>query len=269
MVLAILSRAEEPVPVQEISERLWPGDDSAGHTARTRRSRLLNALREKAGDLVATGEEGWTLNSPVFSDFRTVLEALGRDPQGNEEEIIAACDRIDVPLAGSTQWAQDRDTMAEQLRNALQSAKEQAIGSEAYDVAKAVKRAEEKAGGLSNGRRNPEGTPEETIGTEEDASLLERLRTKRATKERNSYTKKSEEKQDTVAGKRPSTSAPGCPTGESRCLGRRCIRHTCRNPSRLRTFSTRPSRWPKLSSKKTTRKINRLESMHGAISVHG
>lgn len=33
-----------------------------------------------------------------------------------------------------------------------------------------------------------------------DASLLERLRTKRATKERNSYTKKSEEKQDTVAG---------------------------------------------------------------------
>lgn len=147
MVLAILSRAEEPVSVQEISERLWPGDDSAGHTARTRRSRLLNALREKAGDLVATGEEGWTLNSPVSSDFRTVLEALGRDPQGNEEEIIAACDRIDAPLAGSTQWAQDRDTMAEQLRNALQSAKEQAIGSEAYDVAKAVKRAEEKLEG--------------------------------------------------------------------------------------------------------------------------
>lgn len=147
MVVAILSRAEEPVPVQEVSERLWPGDDSAGHTARTRRSRLLNALREKAGDLVATGEEGWTLNSPISSDFGTVLEALGRDPQGNEEEIIAACNRIDAPLAGSTQWAQDRDTMTEQLRNALQSAKEQAIGSEAYDVAKAVKRAEEKLEG--------------------------------------------------------------------------------------------------------------------------
>lgn len=37
--------------------------------------------------------------------------------------------------------------MTEQLRNALQTAKDQAIKSEAYDVAKAVKRAEEKLEG--------------------------------------------------------------------------------------------------------------------------
>lgn len=147
VALAILSQATSPIPVQEISERLWPGDDSAGHTARTRRSRLLSALRDKAGDIVSTEDEGWTLNKEIPSDFAAVLEALGDDSSGNDDSVIAACDRIEVPLAGDSKWPHERDTMAEQLRSALQTAKDRAIKSEAYDVAKAVKRAEEKLEG--------------------------------------------------------------------------------------------------------------------------
>lgn len=147
MALAILSQATNSVSVKEISERLWPGDDSAGHTARTRRSRLLTALRDKAGDIVNTEDEGWTLTEEIPSDFTAVLEALGSDSSGNDDAIIAACDRIEIPLAGESKWPHERDTMTEQLRNALQTAKDQAIKSEAYDVAKAVKRAEEKLEG--------------------------------------------------------------------------------------------------------------------------
>lgn len=147
MALALLSLSTRPVPVQEVSERLWPGDDAAGHTARTRRSRLLSALREKAGAHVTTDEDGWVLTTPSASDFQSTLQTLGTDPSVNEEEIIAACDHIDMPLAESTQWAQERDTMSEQLRNALQDLKGRAVESEAYDVAKAVKRAEDKLEG--------------------------------------------------------------------------------------------------------------------------
>lgn len=147
MALALLSLSAHPVPVQEVSERLWPGDDPAGHTARTRRSRLLSALREKAGADVTTDEDGWVLTVPVASDLHSTLQTLGTDPSVNEEEIIAACDRIDIPLAENTQWTQERDTMSEQLRNTLNDLKVRAVEAEAYDVAKAVKRAQDKLEG--------------------------------------------------------------------------------------------------------------------------
>jgi hypothetical protein len=147
MALAILSLSADPVPVQEVSERLWPGDDAAGHTARTRRSRLLSALRDKAGASVTTDDDGWVLDTPIASDFHSTLQALRADPSANEEEIVATCDNIDTPLAGNTHWPQERDTMADQLRNALHDLKGRAVESEAYDVAKAVKRAEDKLEG--------------------------------------------------------------------------------------------------------------------------
>lgn len=147
MALALLSFNDHPIPVQEVSERLWPGDDAAGHTARTRRSRLLSALRDKAGAYVTADEDGWVLTTPSTSDFHTTLQTLGTDPNTNEEEIIGACDRIALPLSENTQWTQERDTMIELLRNALHVLKERAVESEAYDVAKAVKRAEDKLEG--------------------------------------------------------------------------------------------------------------------------
>jgi hypothetical protein len=147
LALALLSFSAGPVPAQEMSERLWPGDDAAGHTARTRRSRLLSALREKAGASVTTDEDGWVLTTPIASDFHSTLQTLGTDPSVNEEQIIATCDSIDTPLADNTQWTQERDTMREQLRKALHELKGRAVESEAYDVAKAVKRAEDKLEG--------------------------------------------------------------------------------------------------------------------------
>lgn len=143
LALAILDQSDEAISVQEISERLWPGDDAAGHTARTRRSRLLSALRDKAGAVVDTDDNGWALKEPASSDLADVIQTLTTEG-AEEEDVIAVCDRIEPPLGRETKWPDERDTMTESLRQALQTAKEHAIETEAYDVAKAVKLAEKK-----------------------------------------------------------------------------------------------------------------------------
>lgn len=147
LALAILHFSDTPLPPQEISERLWPGDETVGHTARTRRSRLLSTLRDHVGDNITAGESGWSFTGTIDSDLTEVLDALGKDPETAEAEIITACGHIEIPLAGDEQWPRERDTMTGQLLAALEELKARAIDAEAFDVAKAVKSARTKLEG--------------------------------------------------------------------------------------------------------------------------
>lgn len=147
LALAILHSSDAPLPPQEISDRLWPGDEAVGHTARTRRSRLLSTLRDHFGDHITVGESGWSFTGDVDSDLAEVLDALTKNPETAEAEIITACEHIEIPLAGNAQWPQERDTMTGQLLAALEELKARAVDAEAFDVAKAVKSARTKLEG--------------------------------------------------------------------------------------------------------------------------
>lgn len=141
--LIILELTNEPMPAQQISEALWPGDETEGHTARTRRSRLLSKLRSYIGDIITIGDEGWTIEPGHLStDYDQVLDVLTNEPIDRHETITEACQRITRPLDGAEIWADYyRSRMTDRLTAALTDLKTRAIEAEAFDVAKAAKAA--------------------------------------------------------------------------------------------------------------------------------
>lgn len=142
-LLAILKISQEPVPPQQISELLWPGDEAQGQTARTRRSRLLSKVRQHLGEIVQIDEEGWVLQQDKLpSDMEVLLNTLTNTPLTEADLLIRACQEMGTPLAGTAPWAEAfRATLTEELTNALHSLKNRAVEAEAYDIAKAAKTA--------------------------------------------------------------------------------------------------------------------------------
>lgn len=141
--LIILQLTNEPMPAHQISETLWPGEETEGHTARTRRSRLLSKLRFHIGDIITIGDEGWTIEPDHLStDYDQVLDVLTNEPIDRTETITEACQRIARPLDGAEVWADYyRDGMTDRLTAALTDLKTRAIEAEAFDVAKVSKAA--------------------------------------------------------------------------------------------------------------------------------
>lgn len=141
--LVILEMTSETVPAQQISEALWPNDEPTGHNARTRRTRLLEKLREHVGDIITIGDQGWSITSGhITTDYDEVLDTLDNDPADHEQSIIEACTRIARPLADSGQWADYyRELMTQTLTDKLNDMKTRAIDAEAFDIAKAAKTA--------------------------------------------------------------------------------------------------------------------------------
>lgn len=146
--LAILEMTNEPVTPQQISEFLWPEDESGGHTARTRRSRLRSRLHSYIGDVINT-DEGWSLEAGHFStDYDQVLSSLTTEPLDNDEAIVAACGRIEAPLEGAGQWADYYGPqMTSTLIEALKDLRARAVEEDAFDVEKAAKTAIKKLEG--------------------------------------------------------------------------------------------------------------------------
>lgn len=141
--LILLKLTSDPLPAQQISETLWPGDETEGHTARTRRSRLLSKLRAHIGDIITITDEGWTIEpGHISTDYDQVLDVLSNEPIDHTETIIEACQRIARPLDGAEGWADYyRAQVAATLTDALTELKTRAIEAEAFDVAKAAKAA--------------------------------------------------------------------------------------------------------------------------------
>lgn len=141
--LIILELISDPLPAQQISETLWPGDETEGHTARTRRSRMLSKLRSHIGDIITITDEGWTIEpGHISTDYDQVLDVLSNEPIDRTETIIEACQRIARPLDGAEDWADYyRAQVTATLTEALTELKTRAIEAEAFDVAKAAKAA--------------------------------------------------------------------------------------------------------------------------------
>ncbi|MGP9587205.1 hypothetical protein ACT3TB_16270 [Micrococcaceae sp. AOP34-BR2-30] len=141
--LIILEMTSEAVPVQQISATLWPGDDTEGHTARTRRSRLLSKIRSHAGDIITIKDEGWSIESTrISTDYRKVIDVLTNESIDHAETIIETCRRIARPLEGGEGWAdQYREQVTTRITEALMGLKARAIEAEAFDIAKAAKAA--------------------------------------------------------------------------------------------------------------------------------
>ena len=139
--LIVLELTSEPLPAQQISEALWPGDETEGHTARTRRSRLLSKLRAHIGDIISIGDEGWTIEpGHLRTDYDQVLTVLTEEPIENTDTITAACERVARPLDGADEWSDYyRTRITDKLTDALTALKTRAIEAEAFDIAKAAK----------------------------------------------------------------------------------------------------------------------------------
>lgn len=142
-LLTILKLAQDPVPPQHISELLWPGDETQGQTARTRRSRLLAKVREHLGDLVEMEDGDWTLQQDVLrSDYDLLLTAINDTPITKTDTLLRACQKVTRPLEVAETWAEPyRATVTTELSKALSGLKDRAVEAEEFDIAKAVKSA--------------------------------------------------------------------------------------------------------------------------------
>lgn len=147
--LALLWLSDAALSPQEISEKLWPADESEGHTARTRRSRLLAKIRECVGDAISADAVGWSLDrEQVSTDYDQVVSTLTNESLNQQKEaVMDAINLIDIPLHDADQWAAEyRDQMCERLRQILADLKDRALDEDAFDIAKAAKMATTKLG---------------------------------------------------------------------------------------------------------------------------
>jgi len=122
---------------------LWPGDETQGQTARTRRSRLLSKVRQHAGDIVQIQDEGWALrHDELTSDFELLRNTLTDTPLTEADVLVQACQKVVTPLQGAEDWATSyRATITDELSTILTSLKDRAVEAEEYDIAKAAKTA--------------------------------------------------------------------------------------------------------------------------------
>lgn len=146
--LTLLHLAGETIPVQQISEAIWPGDETEGHTARTRRSRLLKKLREHVGEAISITDEGWQLKSGhAATDFDRTLDVITNEPLDRTEIIAEACQRIDTPLTETGEWSQThRAKITAELLVALEEMKERATEAQAHDIVRTARAATVKLG---------------------------------------------------------------------------------------------------------------------------
>jgi hypothetical protein len=143
--VALLHLNNQPVPVQTISEALWPGDDTEGHTARTRRSRLLTKIRTIVPG-VENQDEGWT-TEPLHTDTDHLTHQLTDTPLKDDTTLITACERIQPALTDAGPWADNhRHTINQQLCTALDALQDRALEGDALAVMKAARAAVKRMG---------------------------------------------------------------------------------------------------------------------------
>lgn len=143
--VALLHLNNQPVPVQTISETLWPGDDTEGHTARTRRSRLLTKIRSVVPEVENT-EDGW-VSAPITTDVDDIEQVFKTAPLCGSKELITACERVQPALADSGSWAEShRQEITQRLRAALDELIDRALDGGGLAVMKAARAAAKRMG---------------------------------------------------------------------------------------------------------------------------
>lgn len=143
--VALLHLNGQPTPAQQISAALWPSDDSEGHTARTRRSRLLTKIRGMVPTAEAT-DDGWTIGT-VSTDVNEIDHLFATTPLEDEAKLIAACEVVNPALVDAGPWAEvQRTEIAQRLIAALDGLIDRALNDDAYGVVKAARAAMKRAG---------------------------------------------------------------------------------------------------------------------------
>lgn len=147
--LALLWLSEEPVTPQMVSEMLWPGDETEGHTTRTRRSRLLAKIRECAGSALEADAKNWTLDrTQVVTDYDHIANVFEIEPlvAGNRV-VLNALKLIEVPLSDADEWAGAyQSQIRAKLHALLSDLKDKALDADAFDIAKAANAATTRLG---------------------------------------------------------------------------------------------------------------------------
>jgi hypothetical protein len=143
--VALLQLSDQPVPARQLSEALWPGDDAEGHTARTRRSRLLTKVRSVAPG-VESAEAGW-ISDPIATDVDALEQAFKAAPLCGSTELITACERVQPALADAGPWADShRQEITQRVRAALEELVDRALDGGGLAVMKAARAAAKRMG---------------------------------------------------------------------------------------------------------------------------
>lgn len=126
----------------EVSQALWPEADNEGHAARTRRARTTKAIRDALPGTFRVEASQWSID-PLTTDLDQLTASL--TSPGNPEDTVRACEAIQAPLQGCAAWADEpRARIVQQLRTVLDSAMEQAIDNDQFEIAKAARQAIKK-----------------------------------------------------------------------------------------------------------------------------
>lgn len=136
--LAFLHLSGGEASPAEVSEALWPGDESEGNTARVRRSRLVKKINMGHNEHVSI-DGSWKVKK-MATDVQAVMEILA-DHDADDGAVIGACDLIANPLDGCNAWSADK---REQMRADLTTVLDQRLNADADD-SRAVREACEAA----------------------------------------------------------------------------------------------------------------------------
>lgn len=134
--LALLMLSAKPLSSKEISEALWPGDESEGQNARTRRMRLKNKIREVAGEVIDSSDDMWRLDAEqIVTDLSIAQKMLQAD--NARADLIEMLETFEEPLKNASEWAKShRQTLINEVRKILQTLLSEALDNDDFAVAK-------------------------------------------------------------------------------------------------------------------------------------
>lgn len=125
----------------ELTKALWPEAEAEGHAARTRRTRTAKKIQDTLPGTFHNDAE-WTI-TPVTTDLDGIITALSHS--GDPQQVINACQAIQVPLQGCAEWVDEHRTrITDQLRQALDETTDRALESDQFEIAKAARQASKK-----------------------------------------------------------------------------------------------------------------------------
>lgn len=143
-IVAFLQLTGEQQDSEAISSAIWPGDDTSGNTARTRRSRAARKIKQTLGEQALENAEAWTLPTPLTTDLEQVLKVLDQPLSANSDprRILQALELIKTPLNGCEPWAEPhRQRAREQLEPRLKDLTDVALETDHFEIAKAARAA--------------------------------------------------------------------------------------------------------------------------------
>lgn len=136
--IAYLHLHEGSADPLEITEALWPEAEATGASARQRRARTAKKIKEILGEDF-DNDTAWTITRQQTDAGQILSDLDTATPETNPEQIKNAIARIQPPLQGCGTWADPhRKPLAEQLSQALERVRDQALEADHFEIAKAA-----------------------------------------------------------------------------------------------------------------------------------